>query len=75
MLPAGESISLTYSGAPVWAWMTFLDLAGLDSLGTVYACSNTVPASGVAGYDPVNDLPYAAHGEGGFPGFGVGVSN
>lgn len=75
MLPAGQSISLTFSVAPVWAWQAFLDLAGSDSLGTAYAQANTVPASGVAGYDPVNDLPYAAHGEGGFPGFAVGVSN
>jgi hypothetical protein len=75
MLPNGESITLTYSGAPVWAWMNFPDLVEGDSLGTAYASSNTVPATGVAGYSPVNDLPYAAHSEAGFPGLAVGVSN
>lgn len=75
MLPAGESISLTYSAAPVWAWMDFLDLPNSDSLGTTYASENTVAPSGAAGYSPVNALPYAAHAEGGFPGFGVGVAN
>jgi hypothetical protein len=75
MLPAGGSVTLTYSAAPVWTWQNFPDFAGSDSLGTAYAAGNTVPASGVAGYSPVNDLPYAAHAEGGFPGFAVGVSN
>lgn len=75
MLPAGESITLTYSGAPVWAWMDFLDLAEADSLGTAYAQENLVPATGAAGYSPVNDLPYAAHEAAGMTGFGVGVAN
>jgi hypothetical protein len=75
MLPAGESITLTYSVAPVWAWMDFLNLDLLDSLGTSYAAENTVAASGVSGYSPVNALPYAAHAEGGLAGFGVGVAN
>jgi hypothetical protein len=75
MLPAGESISLTYSVAPVWAWMNFQDLGMSDSLGTAYAGSNTVAATGVAGYSGINDLPFAAHAEGGLSGLGVGVSN
>lgn len=75
MVPNGESITLTYSVAPVWAWMNFPNLDVLDSLGTSYASSNTVPPSGVAGYSPVNALPYAQHAEGGLSGLGVGVSN
>ena len=75
MLPAGESISLTYSVAPVWAWLDFLDLAQGDSLGVSYAQPNGVAASGVAGYSPVNDLPYAAHAAGGLPGLAAGVAN
>ena len=75
MLPAGESISLTYSVAPVWAWMDFLDMAGLDSLGTAYAAPNTIAPTGVSGYSPENALPYATHAATGEPGFGVGVSN
>lgn len=75
MVPNGESITLTYSAAPVWAWMNYLDLANSDSLGTAYASENTVPATGVAGYSPVNDLPYAAHAATGESGLGAGVSN
>lgn len=75
MLPAGESISLTYSAAPVWAWMAFLDMAGNPSTGTAYAGENTVTQSGASGYSPVNALPYAAHSEAGMPGFATGVSN
>lgn len=75
MLPAGESIALTYSVAPVWAWMNFQDLGGLDSLGTAYSASNTVAATGVAGYSGLNDLPYAQHAVGGEAGLAVGVSN
>jgi hypothetical protein len=74
-LPAGESVTLTYSGAPVWAWLDFPWLASPPSTGTAYAQENTVPPSGVSGYSPVNDLPYAAHAEGGEPGLAVGVSN
>jgi hypothetical protein len=75
MVPAGASITVTYTVAPAWAWMNYPDMAGGGSLGGAYAASNTVADSGGSGYSPVNDLPYAAHGEGGFPGFGVGVSN
>jgi hypothetical protein len=75
MVPNGESITLTYSSAPVWAWMNFLNLDMSDSLGIVYATNNSVPASGVAGYSGVNDLPYAVHPEGGLPGAGAAVSN
>lgn len=75
MLPAGESIAVTYSAAPVWAWMDFLNLDVADSLGSAYASPNLVPASGVSGYSPVNSLPYAVHAEGGLAGLGTGVAN
>jgi hypothetical protein len=78
MLPNGESITLTYSVAPVWAWMNFIDLANSDSLGTAYASGNTIAPSvstGVAGYSEANSLPYATHGATGSPGYGAGVSN
>lgn len=74
-LPPGGTISVTYSVAPVWAWMDPPDLANVNSAASVYAQENTVAASGTTGYSPVNALPYAAHSEGGFPGFGVGVAN
>lgn len=70
MLPAGESITLTYSAAPVWAWMNFPDLSGTASTGTAYAGSNTA-----TGYSPVNDLPYAVHTAAGESGLAVAVSN
>lgn len=75
MLPAGESITLTYSGAPVWAWMNFLNLDMLDSLGTAYASGNSIAPSGVSGYSPANSLPYASHGATGSTGFGTGIAN
>lgn len=75
MLPAGESITLTYSGAPVWAWMNFLNLDMLDSLGTAYASGNSVAPTGVSGYSPANSLPYAQHGATGSTGFGTGIAN
>jgi hypothetical protein len=75
MLPAGESVTLTYSGAPVWAWMNFLDLATGDSLGTAYAQADTILATGASGYNPASALPYAQHAATGESGFGTGVSN
>ena len=75
MLPAGGSISLTYSAAPVWAWMNYPDLIGLDSLGTAYAQENVVAPTGVSGYSALNALPYATHAEAGMPGLAVGVAN
>ena len=75
MLPAGESIAITYSAAPVWAWMNFQDLGGLDSLGLAYSQPNTIAASGVSGYSPLNALPYAVHNGMSMAGFGAGVSN
>lgn len=75
MVPNGQSIAVTYSVAPVWAWLNFLNLDALDSLGTSYSTSNTVPATGASGYSPINSLPYAAHAEGGLSGLAVGVSN
>lgn len=75
MLPNGGSVTLTYSAAPVWAWMNFLNLDLMDSLGTAYSTANTVAPTGAAGYSPPNAMPYAAHAEGGFPGWAAGVSN
>ena len=75
MLPAGQSITLTYSVAPVWSWQDFLDLTGAGSTGTVYAQPNTVAPSGGTGYSPLNVLPYAVHATGGEPGLAVGVAN
>jgi hypothetical protein len=75
MLPNGESITLTYSGAPVWAWMNYFNLDLLDSLGTSYASANTIAPTGVSGYSEANALPYAQHAATGEGGFGTGISN
>jgi len=75
MLPSGTSIVLTYSAAPVWAWMNYLNLDLLDSLGAVYNGANTVAPTGVSGYSEVNALPYAPHAATGSSGFGVGIAN
>lgn len=69
MLPAGESISLTYSVAPVWAWLDFMNLDLADSLGTAYAAGSSLSSAGP------NGLPYAAHAQSGLSGWGAGVSN
>lgn len=75
MVPNGQSIAVTYSAAPVWAWMNFFNLDVLDSLGVVYASNNSVPATGVSGYSPANALPYASHAATGSAGFGTGIAN
>lgn len=75
MVPNGQSITLTYSVAPVWAWMNFFNLDLLDSLGTSYATGNQILATGVSGYNEANSLPYAQHGATGSANFGTGVSN
>lgn len=75
MVPNGQSITLTYSGAPVWAWMNYFNLDLLDSLGVAYASANTIPPTGVSGYSPANALPYAPHGATGAGGYGTGVAN
>jgi hypothetical protein len=59
----------------VWAWMNFLNLDLLDSLGTAYATGNTVAPTGASGYSPANALPYASHAATGSGGFGTGVAN
>ena len=75
-LPPAATISCTYSVAPVWAWMDYLDMAPLaNSNGNNYAQENLVAPTGVTGYSPVAALPYAAHAEGGLAGLAVGVSN
>ena len=75
MVPNGASITLTYSAAPVWAWMNFYNADLLDSLGTVYASNSTILATGADGFNEVNALPYAQHAATGSTGFGAGVSN
>jgi hypothetical protein len=75
MVPNGGSIAVTYSAAPVWAWMNFFNLDLLDSLGGAYASNSTVAATGVSGYSPANSLPYAPHAATGNSGWAVGVSN
>lgn len=75
MLPAGASITLTYSAAPAWAWMNFLNLDVIDSLGGTYAFPNLVPATGTSGYSEANALPYAPHAATGAGGFGTGIAN
>lgn len=75
-LPPGAAISVTYSVAPVWTWMDYLDTAPLpNSNGNVYAQPNTVAPTGVSGYSPLNTLAYAAHAEGGLAGWASAVSN
>jgi hypothetical protein len=75
MVPNGQSITLTYSVAPVWAWLNFFNLDVLDSLGTVYATNNAILATAVSGYSEANSLPYAQHAATGNSGFGTGISN
>lgn len=75
MLPGGGTITLTYSAAPVWAWLNFFNLDLLDSLGDVYGNNDTIQATGTAGYSPAGALPYAQHGATGSAGFGTGISN
>lgn len=75
LLPAGASIAITYSAAPVWAWLNFPNLDVLDSLGGAYAAPNTVAPTGTTGYDPRNALPYALHAEASQTALGAGVSN
>lgn len=75
MLPGGGSIALTYSAAPVWAWLNFFNLDLMDSLGDVYGNNDTILATGTTGYSPGNSLPYAPHPATGSNGFGTGISN
>ena len=75
MVPNGASVTLTYSAAPVWAWMNFFNLDLLDSLGGAYASNNTILATGTTGYNEANSLPYAQHGATGSANFATGVSN
>lgn len=74
-MPAGTTITLTYSVAPVWSWLNFFNLDLLDSLGGVYNSANTVAPTGAGGYSPLNVLPYAQHAATGSPGYGSGIAN
>jgi hypothetical protein len=74
-VPAGTTITLTYSAAPVWAWLNYLNLDLLDSLGGVYNTANTIAPTGTAGYSVLTNLAYAQHGATGSPGFGTGIAN
>ena len=73
--PAGATIAVTYTGVVAWSWLDPLDLTLAHSDASVYAQANTVAPTGANGFSPLNTLPYAAHTEGGFPGYAVGVSN
>jgi hypothetical protein len=75
MMANGTTITLTYSVAPVWAWLNYFNLDLLDSVGGAYASSNTILATGTTGYNEANSLPYAQHGATGSANFGTGVSN
>lgn len=68
MVPRGGTITLTYSAAPVWAWLNFFNLDLSDSLGTAYAANCSIP-------EAANALPYAQHAATGSGGFGAGISN
>lgn len=76
LLPAGSTIAVTYSVAPVWAWMNFQYTPGQQpSNASAYMQENTIVPSGVSGYSELNALPYAQHAEAGQTGLGTGVSN
>jgi hypothetical protein len=72
---AGTTITLTYSVAPVWAWLNYLNLDLNDSLGGVYNTANTIAPTGTSGYSGLTELAYAQHGATGSPGFGTGIAN
>lgn len=75
-LPPAATISVTYSVAPVWAWMDYLDTAPLPSSnGNVYAQENLVAPTGVSGYSPLGALAYPVHSGMSMSGFGAGVAN
>lgn len=75
-LPPGGSIAVTYSAAPVWAWINpGVWLANAPSSGSYYSGNNTVVPSGPGGYSMTDELAYAQHAEGGLAGLGTGVSN
>ena len=75
-LPPGATISVTYSVAPVWAWMDYLDMGVLaNSNGSVYAGENSIAPTGVTGYNPLGSLAYAVHSGMSAAGFAAGVSN
>jgi hypothetical protein len=75
-LPPGATISCTYSVAPVWAWLDYLDMGVLaNSNGSVYAGANTIAPTGVTGYNPLGSLAYPVHSGMSAAGFGAGVSN
>jgi hypothetical protein len=75
-LPPGATISCTYSVAPVWTWMDYLDTAPLyNSGGSVYAGSNTVAPTGATGYSEYATLAYAPHATLAQTGLASGVSN
>ena len=73
--PAGSVMAVTYTGTVCWTWLDPLDMPLPHSDAPVYAAANTVAATGVNGFSPLNTLPYAVHAATGAPGYGVGVSN
>ena len=75
-LPPGATISCTYSVAPVWAWLDYLDMGVLaNSNGSVYAGENSIAPTGVTGYSPLSALAYPVHSGMSALGFGAGVAN
>lgn len=75
-LPPGATIDMTYSAAPMWAWLDYLPTAPLpNSNGSVYAQMNTQAPTGAAGYSPYNALSYPPHVGGGLANLFSGVSN
>ena len=72
----GGTLTLTYTGSPVWTWVNYPWLASAaNAAGTPYAPNDTVTATGQAGFSEVMALPYPAHAEGGLAGLGAAVSN
>jgi hypothetical protein len=65
-IPPGGSHTITYSAAPAQAWTDPLDLGYTPGP----AAENTSTTD-----NPLADMPYPAHAEGGEPGLGEGVSN
>jgi hypothetical protein len=75
-LPPAATISVTYSVAPVWAWMDYLASAPLaNSNGDNYAHMNTIAPTGTTGFSPLTALPYPLHSGMSGAGLAAGVAN
>ena len=69
-LPAGGTITMTYSVAPTWSWANLLDVG----YGWSFGAQNTGALTG-SGHNALTELPMASHTTGGLPGLAVGVAN